>query len=146
MALRLNDLPAFANRENPPPPPMLSLATRNLLRGRLVGLPTGQQAAKALRLAPLTAAELSAGASADQVDALRRHGFFRATPLWYYILREAAVQQEGQRLGEVGSTIVVETFIGLIESTPGNVLEDGPIPNFTMPDLLREVGDLNPLG
>ena len=37
-------------------------------------------------------------------------GFDSATPLWYYILREAEVQQDGNRLGSVGSRIVAETL------------------------------------
>ena len=47
------------------------------------------------------------------------------TPLWYYILAEAAVlgkeegqnQEGGQRLGPLGSTIVAEVLVGLIRRT-----------------------------
>ena len=35
-------------------------------------------------------------------------GFDTKTPLWFYILKEAEVKQGGQRLGEVGSRLVVE--------------------------------------
>ena len=36
-----------------------------------------------------------------------------AAPLWFYILKEAEMTQNGERLGKVGSTIVAETFFGL---------------------------------
>ncbi len=40
-------------------------------------------------------------------------GMTEATPLWYYILREAEVT-EGDTLGPLGSRIVAETLVGLI--------------------------------
>lgn len=36
------------------------------------------------------------------------------TPLWYYILREAEVTENGQRLGQLGSTIVGEVIVQAI--------------------------------
>jgi hypothetical protein len=41
--------------------------------------------------------------------------FENSTPLRFYILKEAEVQQMGIRLGEVGARIVTEVFIGLLE-------------------------------
>ena len=46
-----------------------------------------------------------------------------ATPLWYYILKEAAEFQGGQRLGPVGARIVAEVIIGLLLAVPGSVLQ-----------------------
>ena len=40
--------------------------------------------------------------------------FQSMTPLWYYVLQEARFQQNGNRLGSVGSRIVAETLIGLV--------------------------------
>ena len=40
--------------------------------------------------------------------------FESVTPLWYYVLQEARFQQNGDRLGSVGSRIVAETLIGLV--------------------------------
>jgi hypothetical protein len=41
-----------------------------------------------------------------------------ATPLWYYILREAEVQTDGETLGQLGSRLVAETLVGLIVNDP----------------------------
>jgi heme peroxidase len=97
------------------------LAVRNLLRGYRLGIPTGQAVAGALGVTPLTADELTGG---DQgvVDALVDGGFVEATPLWFYVLREAEVHGQGQHLGEVGSRIVCTTLIGQIQADPGSYL------------------------
>lgn len=97
------------------------LAVRNLLRGYRLGLPTGQAVAAALGATPLTADELTGG---DQgvVDALVDGGFVDATPLWFYVLKEAEVHGQGQHLGEVGSRIVCTTLIGQIQADPESYL------------------------
>ncbi len=97
------------------------LAVRNLLRGYRLGLPTGQAVAGALGVTPLTADELTGG---DQgvADALVDGGFVDATPLWFYVLKEAEVQGQGQHLGEVGSRIVCTTLIGQIQADPDSYL------------------------
>jgi heme peroxidase len=128
------------------------LALRNLLRGYLLRLPTGQAVATALGLTPLTAAEIeAAAASADQVAALQAGGFSARTPLWYYVLAEAA-HGGGQHLGPVGSTIVAEVLIGLARRSKQSILTDpnwhGPtLPSahagkFVLADLLRFAGVL----
>ena len=95
---------------------------------------------------------------ADGLDGaiLRQHGFHRRTPLWYYALKEAVVQGEGGHLGEVGSRIVGEVFVGLLEGDPNSFLSRQPdwtpeLParrtdDFEMADLLRFVGEINPIG
>jgi hypothetical protein len=130
-----------------------SLAVRNLLRGSRIGLPTGQDVAEAMGTQPLTPGEVAGG---DDGAILRQHGFLRRTPLGYYVLREAAVQEEGKRLGAVGSRIVGEVFVGLLEGDPNSFLAKQPgwTPNlpgeipgdFAMVDLLRFVGEINPIG
>ena len=52
--------------------------------------------------------------------------FENSTPLWYYILKEAEVQQMGLQLGEVGSRIVAEVFIGLLEGDNSSFLSQNP--------------------
>jgi hypothetical protein len=80
------------------------LAVRNLLRGYLLRLPTGQAVASALkeklagvRDIPVLAPEQirNAAASQEQVQKLEAGGFLERTPLWYYILAEAAVREDG---------------------------------------------------
>jgi hypothetical protein len=129
------------------------LAFRNLRRGVILGLPSGQDVAKAMSIAPLSEQDLSKGADGAIAKA---HGMNKKTPLWYYILKEAEVVHNGTRLGPVGSTIVAEVFLGLVHGDqksfmwktanwkpelPGAVAGE-----FTMVDLLNFVGDLNPVG
>jgi hypothetical protein len=90
------------------------LAQRNLLRGYLLSIPTGQSAAKAMGVAPLTESELRHNNSDDLNGALAQRGFLQRTPLWYYVLKEAEVRANGNSLGELGSRIVCETIIGLL--------------------------------
>ncbi|WP_374470068.1 heme peroxidase family protein [Phenylobacterium sp.] len=131
-----------------------SLAAANLRRGLRRGLPSGQSVAAAMGIAPLPPAAF------DQPDPhpdakARALGFDAATPLWYYILKEAEVQGGGQRLGAVGSRIIAEVFVGLLEGDPESYLAQdrlwrptlGRVPGqFEMADLLEYVGELNPIG
>ena len=101
---------------------MSRLAVRNLLRGYLLRLPTGQAVAATLGFTPLTDAELHAAAANDaQRAALDAGGFGDRTPLWYYVLAEAA-HGGGNRLGPVGSTIVADVLIGLLRRSDDSIL------------------------
>ena len=128
------------------------LAVRNLLRGYLLRMPTGQAVARAIGQAPLTPAELeAAAASPEQVQALRDGDLLTRTPLWYYVLAEANARAGGQRLGPVGSTIVAEVLIGLARRSSDSILSlrrwRPTLPSarrgtFTLADLLRFGGVL----
>ncbi|MBR8834753.1 MAG: peroxidase [Stigonema ocellatum SAG 48.90 = DSM 106950] len=131
-----------------------ALAIRNLLRGRSLGLPSGQSVAKFIGFEPLTPDEISQGSDGEVAKA---QGFDLESPLWYYILKEALIQGEGKHLGQVGSRIVAEVFVGLLQSRDSNsflVHEPNWKPTlpatvpgtFTLADLLNFVGDLNPIG
>ena len=74
-----------------------SLPLLNLRRGRALGLPSGQDVAAAMGAAPLTTAQL--GLSRIDLPAAGRAQLEAATPLWFYLLREAAVLGRGERLG-----------------------------------------------
>ncbi|MBJ7450707.1 MAG: hypothetical protein JHC71_01330 [Blastococcus sp.] len=84
---------------------IVSLAERNLLRGKRLGLPSGQDVAAAMGLRPLTNQEL--GLTGKE---WRRLG---KAPLWYYVLKESELLG-GSRLGPVGATIVAEVILGLM--------------------------------
>jgi hypothetical protein len=99
-----------------------ALATRNLLRGYALSLPTGQAVAEALGITALTVDELHSGNSAAFNQKLDAGGFQTKTPLWYYILKEAEVKANGNSLGPVGSRIVAETIIGQIREDPYSYL------------------------
>lgn len=114
-------LRSLAKEGNAEPDPLIktilkSLATRNLLRGYLLSIPTGQAVAQAIGATPLNPAELTQGNNAVLNDALVEGGFIDTTPLWYYILKEAEVQAGGDSLGEVGSRLVNETIIGQLRA------------------------------
>ena len=105
-----------------------SLAQRNLLRGYLLSIPTGQAMAAAMGIDPLTPAEIEQGDSQAVNDAIDAGGFDVNSPLWFYILKEAEIRADGNSLGELGSRIVVETQIGILRNDPSSYLnaDDGP--------------------
>jgi len=86
-------------------PELHSLAVRDLERGQGVGLPSGEAVARFLNEEPLNADEIGA----------EKAGWPGETPLWYYILREADVRCNGNRLGPVGARIVGEVLVGLLD-------------------------------
>jgi hypothetical protein len=88
-----------------------SLAVRDLMRGQGVGLPSGEAVARRMGEPPLTAVEVGTS----------RAGWSGETPLWYYVLREADVHHAGDRLGPVGSRIVGEVLVGLLDLDPSSV-------------------------
>ncbi len=130
-----------------------SLPRLNLLRGLRMSLPSGQDVARAMTLKPLSPAEIATGPDGKVA---KEQGFDQATPLWYYILKEAEVEGRGERLGQVGSRILAEVFVGLLEGDPESFLAQDrswtpTLPSefpgqFRMTDLLRFVDDLNPIG
>jgi Animal haem peroxidase len=85
-----------------------SLATRDLQRGQAVGLASGEAIARRLGVPALTAAQIG----------LRAQGWTHETPLWFYILKEAAALSGGDRLGPVGGRIVGEVLVGIIDADP----------------------------
>jgi hypothetical protein len=72
--------------------------------------------ARAIGAEPLTAEEVG----------LASQGWVGETPLWLYVLREGAVRQSGERLGEVGARIVGEVLIGIIGADPESYLAVDP--------------------
>lgn len=83
-----------------------SLAQRNLLRHLTFSLPSGQRVAKAMNVTPLEPAAM---------PELKELHLDQATPLWYYVLKEAEVLCGGEHLGPVGGRIVAEVLIGLMQ-------------------------------
>jgi hypothetical protein len=152
MAFSLQSLPQFANMKVPNE--FLSLATRDLLRGRVVSLPSGQEVAEKLVEEKLlntedilTQQDICNAVGEFQAEILKKYGLDKATPLWYYILREAMVRANGNHLGKVGSRIIAETFVGLIQNSSINVTSEQPDLRFSMPELLKTIPNgINPLG
>jgi len=85
-----------------------SLAVRDLQRGVATGLPSGEAIAGFVGEEPLRPADIG----------LSEFGWQGETPLWYYLLKEAEVREDGERLGPVGSLIVGEVLLGIIDGDP----------------------------
>jgi Animal haem peroxidase len=87
-----------------------SLAGRDLQRGHAYGLPSGESVARAMGETPLDPQETGLGSS----------GWSGETPLWLYVLSEAGVSGDGERLGPVGGRIVAEVLLGIIDADPAS--------------------------
>ena len=103
-------------------PILANLAHSNLRRGLSLSVPTGQAMADAFAIEALTPKQILTGEPAAMQDALKAGYFQHRSPLWYYVLREAKVQQNGMRLGELGSRIVAETIVGMVKTDPNGIL------------------------
>lgn len=123
------------------------LATRNILRGQQVGLPSGQDVARAMGVVPLRDDQILIGPALGAINSSTTQAitsispaFAGKAPLWTYILAEAAFyNHQGQvangkittnsrrnpeRLGPVGGRIVAETLVGLLKADPTSVLNN----------------------
>jgi hypothetical protein len=120
--------------------PPVSLAARNLQRGLRLGLPAGTTVARAMGIEPLTPDQLGI----EDIDA----ELALNPPLWFYVLKEAEVLEQGRQLGPVGGRIVAEVLLGILANDPLSYLsvepnwrpepplarDDG---SFDMPQLIR---------
>ena len=117
--------------------PMSRLAVRNLLRGKKMRLPSGQQIARLMGVTPLTDEELYTDHRIEVrvpivgnvVEVLREFdvenqdlktlfedpGWDGEAPLWFYILKEAEIVGRGRQMGPVGGRIVAETLVALMQ-------------------------------
>lgn len=103
----------------------LNLAFRNLTRAGMVRLASGQQMAEHLELAPLSPEQIADGDRGASLNVLaddQRNAFVADTPLWFYILREAELNQG--RLTGVGGRIVAEVFHRAMEGSRASIVRD----------------------
>ncbi len=140
----LSVLPAAVASDAPP-----SLPQRNLLRGFELGLPTGQDVARAMGIAPLPDEKIVIGKAVDvpgDGDVLgpisqlpQLSAFWGKCPLWTYILAEAGATQTTvdipvtppmtittPQLGPVGGRIVAEVFLGMLFGDNASFLSADP--------------------
>jgi hypothetical protein len=106
-------LPLSAISDHKPP---TVLPQRTFLRHLTWSLPSGQSIARRIGAPVISATDLME---------LQGYGlgFERSTPLWYYILKESElVNNGGQWLGPTGGRIVGEVLLGLLETDPGSYL------------------------
>ena len=148
----LKDLPpqTFGGSGIPSGDPRRNLAFRNLTRARMVRLATGQQMAtfmksKGVNFPKLTKAQIRDGKGGVTLDTLsdtQRAKVLKDTPLWFYVLREAELNDGALR--GVGARIVAETMHRAMEGSQASIVRDtawrptlGPnSTTFRMADLL----------
>jgi len=94
--------------------PIPDIVVRNIEAGARVDLPSGQVIATRLqamgidkRISPLLKAQER---NQDQERLLRNSGLWDSTPLWLFILIEAANADDGKHLGPLGSVFLCETI------------------------------------
>ncbi|WP_245733541.1 peroxidase family protein [Lentzea jiangxiensis] len=137
-----------------------NLAFRNLTRASMMELATGQQIAELFGVEPLTAEQILVGDGGAVVEGLseqQRAQLVEATPLWFYVLREAEVG--GGLMGPVGGRLTAEVFHRAMEGSRISIVRSpywrptlGPDSStFRMVDLLLFAFEgkadlLNPLG
>ena len=148
----LNKLPlgALGLKKKPKDKLELNLAFRNLMRGRMVKLATGQDMVGRLKDRGVTVNALTkqqivggnGGADLSSLTAAQRNAVAANTPLWFYVLREAELNDG--KLDGVGARIVAETFHRAIAGSKASIIRHkGFVPHFAkdnqtfnMPDLL----------
>jgi hypothetical protein len=129
------------------PPP--SLPQRNLIRSFELGLPSGQDVARAMRVKALGDDQITIGKAVDKPDTGDVRGtiasikeleaFKGRCPLWTYVLAEAFRTQtlidipvtekkkiSTPQLGPVGGRIVAEVFLGLLFGDDDSYLRQDP--------------------
>jgi len=91
-----------------------SLANRDMQRGVLTDLPSGEAVARALGVPVLDRADIALPDWPGE------------TPLWFYIGREADTVGNGDRLGPVGGRIVAGVLMSLLTRDPASYLTLDP--------------------
>jgi len=135
------------------------LAVRNLLRSSQVGLPSGQDVARAMGIRPLPDNQILIGkATGDATEATPitsiSASFAGKAPLWAYILAESTAhayriengtivgsQKAPFTLGPVGGRIVAETFVGLLLSDSDSILNSSTKPESQHPTSIKALFD-----
>lgn len=97
------------------PEPLIqnSLPSRNLFRAKQCNLTSGQECAKYMKEKIV---DLSKYTFLNDINLMNE------TPLWYYILAEADVNENGERLGSLGGRLVAEVILRSIKSSPDSYL------------------------
>ncbi len=136
-----------------------SLAERNLIRGLVRGLPSGQAVARRMGIPVVPDDALKVG-KATEADSNRNlklvdisANFKDNAPLWFYILSEAQQAFKSNaspiRLGKTGGRLVGEVFVGLLladhnsflfQDTTWRPRQDflGPTGTFGIPELISQ--------
>jgi hypothetical protein len=112
-------------------PPLPELTLR---RGSRMRLPSGEEFARRFHYTPLNPNQIPA--RPEDKAFFQQEGFRERTPLWYYILREAAVENvreperednrwKIQKLGTIGGRIVAEVILQLLNADYNSIVNAG---------------------
>lgn len=112
----------------------LKLPEMTLIRGSNACLPSGEEFAKHFRFEPLHHKRIHA--LPEDEPFFKQAGIRGRTPLWYYLLREAAVEEQAepatdadsepiQKLGRIGSRIVAETLYQVLAADRDSIFNAG---------------------
>ena len=105
----------------------ITLPVASLVRGAGLALASGQYVASRFGEPLLTQDELTTdcnGVLTPQGDVLKTYDLTEETPLFYYILKESEVRNNGDRLGPTGSRIVAETIYAALKSDQTSYIND----------------------
>lgn len=135
IAPELFDLPMISSADPPK-----SLPARDMKRGEIFALPSGQQMVDQINNR-LTAMGKPPVRRLSNQEIQNETGIFLTdlgglhdqTPLWFYILAESQMLAGGEHLGPTGGRIVAEVLTSLILGTPGNPLRENPAWRPTLP-------------
>ena len=141
---------------------VFNLAAATLQRQRSLGLVSAEEAIEIVnrdRCAPLgilSPADLSRDLAPSAQALFADGGVFNGcTPLWFYMLREAQLRGGGNKLGPFASRIIMETLHACMAKSEDSILRcEGWVPElkcrdgktFTMADLIRFSGEIDPIG
>ena len=107
-----------------------ALAFRNLLRGYVLGLPSGQRVAEALKARGYSMINPKQDLAFRDIPRWNsvyenlRNRLEKHTPLFFYLMREAGVRGSGNQLGPVGSAILMEVFGAMLVHCETSFLRD----------------------
>jgi hypothetical protein len=95
-----------------------ALPVRTLYRGVGMKIPTGETVRRGLD----PSAELREPTGYDPLKPLRDLELIGRTPLWYYVLLEAELNEKGRQLGALGSRLIAEVIEGSLRRDSGSII------------------------
>ncbi|MEY2531988.1 MAG: hypothetical protein QOI96_2073 [Verrucomicrobiota bacterium] len=98
------------------------LPVRTLRRGLEMKLPTGEEVRDALCPGSKISAAPPEFPNYQPEKILVDLGLKGRTPLWYYVLLEAEVNERGANLGELGSRLLAEVIEGALHADPTSMM------------------------
>jgi hypothetical protein len=117
-------VPAMVARDATASEIELRLPLITLLRGVAMRLPSGQTVAEKFGVKKLSATEITDDIDSRKTNrgaALKKAALVDSTPLWFYVLKESEVKQNGT-VGPTGSNIIAETLHAALRYDPTSYL------------------------